>query len=139
MSTILSISMTFCCWHIVSVSNNACSIHHLKIYLTTFTSGWGINDNIDLSCIVSTSIKIVFQWLVTGRWFSPGTLVSPTNTTDCHDLTEILLKVELNTINLTITIYVVLYYNKVVLQCITKFLKEYYYIPFVMFFFTFIS
>jgi hypothetical protein len=33
----------------------------------------------------------------------------------------------------------VLYYNKVVLQCITKFLKEYYYIPFVMFFFTFIS
>ena len=77
MSTILYISMTFCCWHIVKVSNNACSILRLKIYLTTFTSGWGINNNIDLSCIVSTSIKIVFQWFVTGRWFSPGTPVSP--------------------------------------------------------------
>jgi hypothetical protein len=31
---------------------------------------------------------------------SPGTLVSSTNKTDCHDITEILLKVVLNTINL---------------------------------------
>jgi hypothetical protein len=31
--------------------------------------------------------------------FSPGTLVSSTNKTDCHDITEILLKVVLNTIN----------------------------------------
>jgi hypothetical protein len=30
--------------------------------------------------------------------FSPGTLVSSTNKTDRHDLTEILLKVALNTI-----------------------------------------
>jgi hypothetical protein len=28
-------------------------------------------------------------------WFSPGTLVFSTNKTDCHDITEILLKVEL--------------------------------------------
>ena len=35
----------------------------------------------------------------TGRWFSPGTLVSSTNITDRHDITEILLKVALNTIN----------------------------------------
>jgi len=34
------------------------------------------------------------------RWFSPGTSVSPTNKTDRHDITEILLKVVLNTINL---------------------------------------
>jgi hypothetical protein len=34
-------------------------------------------------------------------WFSPGTLVSSTNKTDCNDLTEILLNVALNTINLT--------------------------------------
>ena len=34
-----------------------------------------------------------------GRWFSPGTSVSSTNKTDCHDITEILLKVTLNTIN----------------------------------------
>jgi hypothetical protein len=37
---------------------------------------------------------------VTGRWFSPGTPVSSTNKTDCHDITEKLLKVELNTITL---------------------------------------
>jgi hypothetical protein len=37
----------------------------------------------------------VCQWLVTGRWFSQGTLVSSTNKTDCHNITEILLKVAL--------------------------------------------
>jgi hypothetical protein len=36
---------------------------------------------------------------VTGRWFSPGTLVSFTNKTDHHDITEILLKGVLNPIN----------------------------------------
>jgi len=34
------------------------------------------------------------------RWFSRGTLVSSTNKTDRQDITEILLKVALNTINL---------------------------------------
>jgi hypothetical protein len=33
-------------------------------------------------------------------WFSPGTRVSSTNKNDRHDLTEILLKVALNTITL---------------------------------------
>jgi hypothetical protein len=33
-------------------------------------------------------------------WFSPGTPVSSTNKTDRHNITEILLKVALNTINL---------------------------------------
>ena len=32
----------------------------------------------------------VCQWLATGRWFSPDTLVSSINKTDRHDLTEIL-------------------------------------------------
>jgi hypothetical protein len=41
----------------------------------------------------------VCQWLTTGRWFSTGTPVSSTNQTDRHDITEILLKVALNTIN----------------------------------------
>ena len=40
----------------------------------------------------------VCQWLATVRWFSPGTPVSSTNKTDRHDITEILLKVALNTI-----------------------------------------
>jgi hypothetical protein len=34
------------------------------------------------------------------RWFSPGSPVSSTNKTDRHDITEILLKVTLNTITL---------------------------------------
>jgi hypothetical protein len=38
---------------------------------------------------------------VTGQWFSPGTPVSFTNKTDGHNITEILLKVALNTINQT--------------------------------------
>jgi hypothetical protein len=35
-------------------------------------------------------------------WFSPGTPVSSTNKTDCQYITEIMLKVALNTINQTI-------------------------------------
>ena len=38
---------------------------------------------------------------MTGRWFSLGTPVSSTNKTDRQDITEILLKVALNTINPT--------------------------------------
>jgi len=40
----------------------------------------------------------VCQWLATGLWFSPGPPVSSTNKTDRHDISEILLKVALNTI-----------------------------------------
>jgi hypothetical protein len=39
----------------------------------------------------------VCQWLTAGRWFSPGILVSSTNKADHHDITEIVLKVALNT------------------------------------------
>jgi hypothetical protein len=41
----------------------------------------------------------VCQWLVACRGFSLGILVSSINKTDRHDMTEILLKVALNTIN----------------------------------------
>jgi hypothetical protein len=40
----------------------------------------------------------VCQWLTAGQWFSPGPPLSSTNKTDRHDITEILLKVALNTI-----------------------------------------
>ena len=40
----------------------------------------------------------ICERLATGGWFSPGTPISSTNKTDRHDITEILLKVELNTI-----------------------------------------
>ena len=43
----------------------------------------------------------ICQWLATGWWFSPGTLVSSTNKTDHHDIIEILLKLALSTITLT--------------------------------------
>ena len=38
------------------------------------------------------------QWLAIGWWFSPCTPVSSTNKTDSHDITEIALKLALNTI-----------------------------------------
>jgi hypothetical protein len=37
--------------------------------------------------------------VATGRWFSLGISVSSTNKSENHDITEILLKVALNTIN----------------------------------------
>ena len=40
----------------------------------------------------------VCQWLATSHWFSPGPPVSSTNKADRHDITDILLKVALNTI-----------------------------------------
>ena len=43
----------------------------------------------------------VCQRVATGRWISPGTLVSSTNKTDRHNITEISLKVALNTIVIT--------------------------------------
>ena len=54
---------------------------------------WGIFD--------TTLCDKVYQWLATGTWFSPGTPVSSTNKTDHQDITEIMLKVVLNTINQT--------------------------------------
>jgi hypothetical protein len=44
----------------------------------------------------------VRQCLAAGRWFSQGTPVSSTNKTNRHDKTEILLKLVLNTITLTL-------------------------------------
>jgi hypothetical protein len=44
-----------------------------------------------------SAIKVC-QWLATGQWFYPGPPVSSTNNTDHHDITEILLKMALNTI-----------------------------------------
>ena len=41
--------------------------------------------------------------LATCQWFSIGTAVCSTNKTDPHDIAEMLLKVALNTITLTLT------------------------------------
>ena len=41
------------------------------------------------------------QWVVEGRWFSPGSPVSSNNKIGRHDIAEILLKVALNIRTLT--------------------------------------
>ena len=76
-------------------------------YLTTHTSlssirrefapGFG---NYKKGCtrLAAASDK-VYQLLNHRRWFSPGTPASSTTKTTRHDIAEILLKVELNTIN----------------------------------------
>ena len=46
-------------------------------------------------------IRRVCQWLTASQWFSLGTPVSSTNKIDRQEITEILLKVVLNTITLT--------------------------------------
>ena len=74
-----------------------------------FTTICAINAYHHLSCdfesrswrgvLYATLWYKICQWLATGRWFSPGTMVSTTNKTDRHDITEILLKVVFNTLN----------------------------------------
>ena len=57
---------------------------------------WGVLD--------TTLCYKVCQWLVTDQWFSLGTPIPSTNKTNHHDITELSLKMELNskTPNLTL-------------------------------------
>jgi hypothetical protein len=54
----------------------------------------------DGSVLRATLCNKVCQWLTAGRWFSFGTPVFSTNKTNLHNITEILLKVALNSITL---------------------------------------
>ena len=56
---------------------------------------------ISIKARCTTLCDKVCQWLAKGHWFSPGPPVSSINKTDRHDITEILLKVVLNTIKQT--------------------------------------
>ena len=51
--------------------------------------------------LYTTLYDKVCQWIAAGRWFFSS--VSSTNKSDCHNIAQILLKVALNTITLTIT------------------------------------
>ena len=90
-----------------------------------FTTTCAISANHHKSCefehrswrgvLDTTLCDKVCQWLVAGRWFSPGTTVSSTNKADRHDITDILLKVALNTMNINQTwIHVLLVFSTVV-------------------------
>ena len=64
-----------------------------------------INGNfLELMLGWTSSHYLIWWWskiqVATGRWFSQGIPVSSTNKTDRYDITEILLKVALNTISL---------------------------------------
>jgi cobalamin-dependent methionine synthase I len=48
-------------------------------------------------CRSLASLSHPSESLAAGQWFSPGTMVSSTNKTDHHDITDILLKIVLNT------------------------------------------
>ena len=55
----------------------------------------------------TTLCENVRQWLSTARWFSPGTLVFSSNKTDHHNISDIILKVALNSISLKpVAIYI---------------------------------
>ena len=68
---------------------NIQSYHHLSCEFES-RSWRGVLD--------TTLCDKVCKWLATGRWVSPGTSVSSSNKTDCHDMAEILLTVALSTI-----------------------------------------
>ena len=75
------------------INNYLCNecLSPLQLWVWT-RSWWGVLD--------TTLCDKVCKWLLTGRWFSSGLPVSFTNKSDRHDITEIFLKVTLNTINL---------------------------------------
>jgi hypothetical protein len=90
---------------------SAGSIHFMGKYLTKYIDHifccnqclspltlCGFASHLWRGVLDTTSCDKVCQWLTTGRWL-PGPPVSSTNKTDRQDITEILLKVALNTIN----------------------------------------
>ena len=97
--------MIFSVDHIMSITRD--KLYHIMLYhvhldmngiLTHNISGdrhWLYKSNYHAITITMA----LCQWLAAGLWFSPGTPVSSTNKTDHHNITEILLKVALNTIN----------------------------------------
>ena len=80
---------------------NRCGRDHMVVGLTTT---YTISAYHHWSCEFSIQhyVKSFCQSFATGQWFSQGTPVFSTNKTDCLDITEILLKVALNTITLTL-------------------------------------
>ena len=70
--------------------------------------------------VQNTLCDKVCQWLAAGMWFSPGTLVSSTNKTGRHNITEILLKVALIKHNNPTSVYLLTWFNFVLLMHINS-------------------
>ena len=90
-------------WYLVRLfyfGGCCCHDHMVVEFTTTYAISayhhwcWG---RISIRSRCTTLCDKVCQWFATGQWFSPGPPVSSTNKTDCHDITEILLKVALIT------------------------------------------
>jgi hypothetical protein len=79
----------------------AISAHHHQSWEFEPRSWRGVLD--------TTVCDKVCQWRAIGLRFSPDSLVSSTNTTDCHNITEILLKVALHTITSTLSFHIFIY------------------------------
>ena len=90
-----------CSWRISSYCFTCC-VTHIMISCSIHL------DLIMIIMVMKRSNKLstgIYNNLVSDRWFSPGSPVCSTNKTDCHDITEIFLKVALNTRNLTLIFY----------------------------------
>ena len=87
----------FCTFHIgMSISSWKLKANIVqRVLWVRISLRWGVHD--------TTLCDKVCQWLTAGRWFSPGTPVSSINKSDHHDITEILLKVVINTIILNLS------------------------------------
>jgi hypothetical protein len=82
--------MLFQPWNWYREHYSICIVLFIRLPLTSF---WGY--------LIQHYVIKFFSVLPAGLWFSLSTPVSSTNKTDHHDITEILLKVALNTITTT--------------------------------------
>ena len=95
-------------WKFILVTQSTPTVKHihtiLRVHHTQINMVPQNKQSLRRGVLNTTLCDKVCQWLAAGLWFSPGTLVSSTNKTDCHNITEILLKVTLYTINPTNTL-----------------------------------
>ena len=93
----------FCSQIKITICTNSCDLNNviIVIYLCIQCRSPLMRVPISIRTRCTTLCDKVCQWLATCGWFSLGRPVSSTNKTDRHDLTEILLKVALNTIKQT--------------------------------------
>jgi hypothetical protein len=79
--------------HLITITNSYYPISESMLITTDIVSS-----NPTHGDVYSLQQYVIRQWLAVGSCFSMGTPVSSTNKTDCHNVTEILLKVALNTL-----------------------------------------